>query len=171
MIGIRPRLVPAVVLLSVMVGLVLAAPVDAGGTRSATIDARHPLVRWLGPQTMLAVNPTTVNHFVDQPPDCSGEVVLECEDFVVTVGVGRGAYEQGGGLRVSITWGLPASDYDLHVYRRNGRAVDAGAQAATSEEHVFIPKATGTYVIRVIFFLVVDDQYTGTARLRGLRTR
>src|SRR5919202_4282588 len=78
-----------------------------------------------------------------------------CDHFTVTVGVDSTYWStNGGGLSVTIAWADPGNDFDLFVYDSAGNQVGASAQGGTTSEQAFIPRAAGTYEVRVVPFLV-----------------
>lgn len=75
-----------------------------------------------------------------------------------------------GGVEVSLTNYSPstASDFDLYIYRSDAQG-NRGAQDTSSggvpgaEEHAVIKKASGYYLVQVVYYAVVASQYNGTA--------
>jgi hypothetical protein len=76
--------------------------------------------------------------------------------------------------RVRLDWLLPATDYDLSIYKDSltGTLVGSSAQGTTIFESADINPAvngTGTFVVRVVYFAAtVADQYRGTASVVGV---
>ncbi|HEV2706144.1 MAG TPA: sialidase family protein, partial [Pyrinomonadaceae bacterium] len=100
---------------------------------------------------------------------------VNCETFTLTLG-GTPADWTGKIARVRLDWLLPASDYDMFVYKNSvgGTAVGQSAQGTTNFETVDINPAvygTGNFAVRVIYFAAVTvDQYRGTASVVSLPT-
>ena len=78
--------------------------------------------------------------------------------------------KRGGGVAVSVAdFTIPASDFDLYIYRSNrsgerlGKLVDTSTGLPGEEELAEIPKAEGFYRIQVVYFQVVASGYAGSA--------
>lgn len=162
----RRALVAVAVPLTLSLGL-MAGPATAADPPEGTLDSKHKTVEWAGPAVVVAVNPT---NNVAAPGVCSGvPVVLSCDEFTLTVNISSSQYTGSGGVAIDITWGSANSDYDLYVLDEAGEVVGASAQGSTTEEHVFLPRATGTYTVQVLDFAVVADQYAGVAEAQGVK--
>ena len=102
-------------------------------------------------------------------PDVSACVEnVNCESFTLTI-AGTPADWTNKVARVRLDWLLPATDYDLSIYKDSlsGALVGSSAQGTTTFEAAEINPAvsgTGTYVVRVVYFAATAaDQYRGTA--------
>jgi hypothetical protein len=100
---------------------------------------------------------------------------INCETFTLTLG-GTPADWTGKIARVRLDWLLPASDYDMYVYKNSvgGTSVGQSALGTTNFETLDINPAvhgTGNFAVRVIYFAAVTvDQYRGTASVVTLPT-
>jgi hypothetical protein len=107
-------------------------------------------------------------------PDDPGAVpgVNQCDVFELKVNVPSAYWlTHSGGVRVQIEWGSADNDFDMYVYKKPpagepvGPPVASSAQGGTTEEHVIISRAQGTYLVRVNPFTVTNSDYDGEARL------
>ena len=96
---------------------------------------------------------------------------VNCDTFLLTFG-GTAAEWSGKNARVSLSWLLPLTDYDLYVHKDSvtGPIVATSAQGTTTAESADIDVATsgvGTYAVRVVYFVAVPlaDQYAGRAQV------
>src|SRR6185436_10053172 len=90
-----------------------------------------------------------------------------CDTFSLTL-AGTVDDWNGRNARVSLSWLLPATDYDMYVHKGSitGPVVASSANGTTTAESADINVAqsgTGTYAVRVVYFLAVADQYHGRA--------
>lgn len=109
-----------------------------------------------------------------------------CDDTVIYVNVDSSFWKtHAGGLRVKIDRYRPngLSDFDLYAYRwdaakreitysndADGKPVaelitHGGLSHMGSAEGISIPKASGYYLIRVVYWAVTQSRYTGSAEL------
>lgn len=94
---------------------------------------------------------------------------LNCDTFLLTVG-GNASDWQGKNVKVSLSWLLLATDYDMYIHKDSitGPVVGSSAQGVTTAESAEINVAqsgTGTYAVRVVYFLAAGDQYKGRAEV------
>jgi hypothetical protein len=96
---------------------------------------------------------------------------VNCDTFLLTVG-GSAADWNGKAVKVSLSWLLPATDYDLYIHKDSitGAVVASSAQGTNTSEAAEINVAqngTGTYAVRVVYFVAVAlaDQYKGRAEV------
>jgi hypothetical protein len=94
---------------------------------------------------------------------------VNCDTFTLTL-AGTSADWNGKNVRVSLSWLLVATDYDLYIHKDNitGPVVASSALGVTTAEAAEINVAqsgTGTYAVRVVYFAAVADQYTGRAEV------
>jgi hypothetical protein len=95
---------------------------------------------------------------------------VNCDTYTLTL---NGTPEQWAGkkVKVTISWTLPASDYDFYIHKDSvtGPEVDRSGEAppVISESAEIDPSVTGTgvYAVRVVYWAASGsaDQYTGTA--------
>jgi hypothetical protein len=166
----RRSLVAVAVPLTLSLGL-LASPATAADPPEGTLDSKHKKVEWDGPALVVAANPSPQVGVV-----CSGlPSVMSCDEFTLTVNVSASQYSGSGGVAIDITWSTVIAgiinDYDLYVYDEAGEEVASSAQGGTTEEHVFIPRASGTYTVTVVEFGIVNDQYHGIAVAQGVKKK
>jgi hypothetical protein len=94
---------------------------------------------------------------------------VNCDTFTLNVG-GTPADWTGKNVKVSLSWLLPATDYDLYVHKTDvsGPVVASSAQGTNTAEAAEINVAvsgTGAYAVHVVYFAAVGDQYQGRAEV------
>jgi hypothetical protein len=94
---------------------------------------------------------------------------VNCDTFLLTFG-GTATDWNGKNARVSLSWLLPATDYDLYVHKGSatGPLVATSAQGTTTAEaaNIDVSKSgTGTYAVHVVYFVGLGDQYKGKAEV------
>lgn len=94
---------------------------------------------------------------------------VNCDTFTLTLS-GTPADWNGKNVRVSLSWLLPATDYDFYVHKDSitGPVVASSALGTTTAESADINVAqsgTGTYSVRVVYFIALGDQYKGRAEV------
>ncbi len=94
---------------------------------------------------------------------------VNCDTFLLTFS-GTAADWNGKNARVSLSWLLPVTDYDMYVHKDSatGPLVATSANGATTSESADIDVAkngTGTYAVRVVHFVALGDQYKGRAEI------
>ncbi|MDP9444878.1 MAG: glycoside hydrolase [Actinomycetota bacterium] len=101
------------------------------------------------------------------PPKAVDVLDAVCDHYTLKVPV-KPAYWDGrdGGAEVTIQWQDPDDDFDMYIYKGDD-LVASSAQGGTNEETALIAKASGTYEVRVLPFLVTDSGYQGTATFRS----
>ncbi len=102
---------------------------------------------------------------------CADSLEDQCDTTLLRVVVPDGFWDtRGGGVEVSLTnYTVPASDFDLYIYKSNaagerGKLVATSAGLPAEEELTEIPTADGFYLIQVVYYAVVPaSSYKGTA--------
>lgn len=94
---------------------------------------------------------------------------INCDTFMLTL-AGTPTDWNGKNVKVSLSWLLVATDYDLYIHKDSitGPVVASSGQGTTTAEAAEINVAqsgTGTYAVRVVYFLAVADQYRGRAEV------
>lgn len=94
---------------------------------------------------------------------------VNCDTFLLTIG-GTAADWNGKNVKVSLSWLLIATDYDMYIHKTSitGPVVASSAQGATTAEAAEInvsQNGVGSYAVRVVYFLAVADQYQGRAEV------
>jgi hypothetical protein len=94
---------------------------------------------------------------------------VNCDTFALTLS-GTPADWNGKNVRVSLSWLLVAMDYDMYVHKGSitGPVVASSANGTTTAEGADVNVAqngTGTYVVHVVYFVAVGDQYKGKAEV------
>lgn len=94
---------------------------------------------------------------------------VNCDTFLLTFG-GSAADWNGKNARVSLSWLLPVTDYDLYIHKDSitGPIVATSAQGTTTAESADINVAVsgvGTYAVRVVYFIALGDQYAARAQV------
>jgi hypothetical protein len=133
------------------------------------VAASTPASANLGPTG----NPVTFNGsaFGGTSPEAETTCVegVNCDTFTLTIS-GNAADWNGKNVRVSLSWLLPVTDYDLYVHKGTitGPVVASSAQGTNTAESADINVAlsgTGVYAVRVVYFLAAVDQYKGRAEV------
>lgn len=149
-------LVLTVGLLAPMTAIQASAP--ASGTINATVGSA---VNWNGTAT--------------GPSSPQGESTCvdgtNCDTYTLNV-AGMPADWAGKQIKVTISWALPASDYDFYIHKDSVTGPLAASSGESppvvSESAVIDPSVTGTgvYVVRVVYFAASGsaDQYRGMAK-------
>jgi hypothetical protein len=145
--------------------MVIGSPagVFAATPSSGSIDPGTPTVSWTGPSQTASTQ---------GPDDAScGLPGAVCDDYMLTVNVAPTYWDtHDGGATFDITWATPNNDFDLYVYSdaAHTQEVNHSAGAPNTEETVFVPKASGTYYVRVVYSTVVSSGYAGTGTLNSV---
>lgn len=148
--------------LTVIAGVItlLALPLAASQPASGTLNAGSTAaVTWTG-TGLGGASPEAETTCVEG---------ITCDTFLLTFG-GAATDWNGKNARVSLSWLLPATDYDLYVHKDSatGPVVATSAQGTTTAESADINVAlsgVGTYAVRVVYFAAVGDQYAGRAEV------
>lgn len=142
-------------LLSIMVALPLAAAQPASGTLGANGSA----ITFTG-SALGGASPDAENTCVEG---------VNCDSFALTI---TGSLQDWTGkrVRVSLSWLLPAMDYDLYVHKDGitGPVVASSANGTNTAESAdidVVQGGTGTYIVHVVYFVAVADQYKGRAEI------
>lgn len=153
----RIRLVTAVVVLA---AATLASAAPAASPSSGTVGTTTTSVSWQGQ----AYAATAVADPTLCPPASIDTGNTVCDHFSLTVAVAPSYWQTAeGGASVTISWGSNSNDFDLYIYDASGNEVAHSAAGGTTSEQALIPKASGTYDVVVVPFLVAGSGYAGTA--------
>ena len=149
---------PSLMSLGVSILLLVAIPMSAASPASGTLSA--------GSTSAITWNGTALG---GASPEAESTCVegLTCDTFQLTFS-GTAADWQGKNARVSLSWLLPTTDYDLYVRNPSGQLVGTSAQGVTTSESVDINVAvngTGTYTVRTVYWVAAGDQYQGRAEV------
>jgi hypothetical protein len=95
-----------------------------------------------------------------------------CDITLLNVNVAPSFWDtRGGGVQVDVTDFVPnpASDFDLYIYEsdanaRVGRLVASSADIPGAEESTTIDRASGFYLVQVVYFAVTASRYKGSAK-------
>jgi hypothetical protein len=156
----RPVLRPLRVVALLAVGLSVAigaAPAGAATPASGRLTPAQPSLTWQGEHFPLGSFATSLV--------CA--TGLTCDYFQLQVSPGR-FYRTNprGGVRIRLAWEDVGNDFDLLVFDADtGEEAGSSLQGGTSSEQVFLKGASGAYDVLVVPFLVLDSEYSGTARL------
>jgi len=138
---------------------IVALPMAASQPASATLGANGSAVTFTG------------NALGGASPDAENTCVegVNCDSFNLTIS-GNAADWNGKKARVSLSWLLPATDYDLYVHKDNvaGPVVASSANGTNTAESADIDVAqsgTGVYTVHVVYFVAAGDQYHGRAEV------
>jgi hypothetical protein len=139
--------------------VVLAFPLMASSPSSGTLSAGSSALTWNG-TALGGASPEAETTCVEG---------VNCDTFLITFG-GTASDWNGKRARVSLSWLLPVTDYDMYVHKGTaaGPLVATSAQGTTTAETAEIDVAqngTGTYAVRVVHFVAIGDQYKGRAEV------
>lgn len=156
-------------LLSILLGLALISTIllappprsQAATPSLGTIGPATPSFTWQG--MFYAAQSTPVPEACADPDPLNAT----CDHFSLTVDVAPSYWTMNtGGADISISWGSPDNDFDLYVYNNSGTLVGSSASGGTTSERVFVQSADSAqspYEVRVVPFLVVASDYSGSA--------
>jgi hypothetical protein len=146
--GIRTAIVLACALALGGVTVASAATPDKG-----TVSPTSPTLTWQGD--------TYATSAVPDPALCD---LGTCDEFTLTSDVAPSYWDTKiGGAEVGITWADATNDFDLYIYDSTGKQVASSAAGSTTYEKAVISKASGTYRVVVVPYLVTNADYKGTA--------
>ena len=147
-----------------LLGALLATPganprVQAATPATGTIGGPNASVEWQG-----QLYPLMSTAVPEACPPATDPLNVRCDHFNLTVDVPPSYWDtHTGGADISISWGSADNDFDLYVYDANGTLVAQSGSSGTTTERAFVQSASGTYEVRVVPFLVIASDYTGTA--------
>ena len=149
-------------LLSVSAGLA-ALPLD----RSGTVTPDSPFI-WLG-ATASGAN-TEYSAAAGEP--CGKTPLDYCDVTLIHVNVDPSYWDTHGGgvmIRLHSYFPSPASDFDLYIYQSDasgarGALVGSSPNFPGEEESFTIQRASGYYLVQVVYFAVTESRYTGQAQ-------
>ena len=147
----------AVVMFSLVV--IVAVPAMASSPSSGNLSANGSAITFTG-SALGGASPEAETTCVEG---------VNCDTFLLTIG-GTAADWTGKKAKVSLSWLLPATDYDMYIHKDSiaGPVVASSALGVTTAEAAEINPAqsgTGTYAVRVVYFLAAGDQYKGRAEV------
>jgi hypothetical protein len=142
-----------------MAALAAAPPAAAGPDALTAIGPKTVLATWTGlPFAGMTLAGPGKCPLATDPLD------VLCDHFSLKVNAPARYWQQHvGGTAVGIAWANPRSDFDLYVFDARRRLVARSALHRTTTEAVFVPRARGTYEIRVVPHHVVSSGYVGSA--------
>ena len=145
--------------LGLLAVLIIALPLAASSPASGSLSASGSAITFNG-SALGGASPEAETTCVEG---------VNCDTFLLTLG-GTAADWNGKVARVSLSWLLPATDYDVYIHKDNitGPVVASSANGTTTAEAAEINVAqsgTGVYAVRVVYFLALGDQYHGRAEV------
>jgi hypothetical protein len=150
------RTIPSVGLIA---GLLVTLPSAASQPAAASLSATGSAIAFNG------------NALGGSSPEAETTCVegVNCDSFLLTLN-GTTDDWNGKNARVSLSWLLPVTDYDVYIHKGSvtGPVVASSAQGTTTAESTDInveESGTGTYVVRVVYFVGLGDQYKGRAEV------
>lgn len=146
-------------LLAVLTAALVVFPLAASQPASATLSANGSAISFTG-TALGGASPEAETTCVEG---------VNCDTFTLTL-AGTPADWSGKTARVSLSWLLPATDYDMYIHKDSitGPVVASSALGVTTSESAEINPAqsgTGAYAVRIVYFLAAGDQYTGRAEV------
>jgi len=149
----------AILIVGLFGALITTLPLAASSPASGSLSANGSAVTFNG------------NALGGASPEAETTCVegVTCDTFLLTLS-GTAADWNGKNARVSLSWLLPATDYDVYIHKDSitGPVVASSAQGVTTSETMDINVAqsgTGVYAVRVVYFLALGDQYRGRAEV------
>jgi len=131
----------------------------AASPSGASIGPGSRSARWDGKVFLLGA--TQSPSLCPLPQDSNN---ILCDHFKLTVAVSPSYWStHSGGVSVSIHWASSSDNFDLYLYDASGSQVAASAGSSGTSEHVSLPKASGSYEVRVVPKLVKNSGYSGSA--------
>lgn len=142
-----------------ILALMIVLPVAASQPASGSLSANGSAVTFSG-SALGGASPEAETTCVEG---------VNCDTFTLTL-TGTAADWSGKSARVSLSWLLPATDYDMYIHKDSitGPVVASSALGVTTAEAAEISPAqsgTGTYAVRVVYFAAAGDQYGGRAEV------
>jgi hypothetical protein len=146
----------------------LAAP-----DHSVTVTTTGGAQTWDGAIAALGAN---TNYSSGAGGPCPDEPSIDgtdyCEQVLLHADIPPAFWDSNsGGVTVGIgDYTVPTSDFDLYAYQSDpsgsrGSLIDDSAAGAGAEESVTIPRASGYYLLHVVYWAVAASGYTGTAEV------
>jgi hypothetical protein len=172
------RAIVAVLAAALSVGLLFAASAFAAPDRTVKVDGAAPIAKWDG-AAAIGVNQTFSLDDILPLGTCGKLALNYCEETVVNADAPASAAAK---LKVTIDGfeallpppPLPSlfDDFDVYVYKSDaagtvGDFVVTGGELAGTPEVVTVPNASGFYLVRVVYYAVLNAGYKGTAELIG----
>jgi hypothetical protein len=164
--------------LAVVVSLGFIAPSSAlaAADRTVKVTGAAPTAAWDG-AAAIGLNQTFTLQEILGLGMCGKEAINYCEDTVVDVNAGGSTSAKlkvtvGGFAAVLPPPPVPASVFDVFIYKSDaagkvGDFVGTGGEGAGTPEVVTVDKASGFYLVRVVYYAVLEAGYTGTVELIG----
>lgn len=146
--------------LAAALGLFAIGSAQAAEPAAGTLSDPGSQVLWEGKRFVGAMTPA--------PEAC---VILECDEFRLTVQLPAGVWEHPGGVQIGIRWGKEGQDLDLHVYGPDGRlaAKSEGTYGFSAAQSVLLRQAAnGVYRVVVVPVNGEDIGYRGLAEVERL---
>src|SRR4051794_35530944 len=154
--------------LAAVVALVFAAAAPAAVQRNRTVTPQQAAQPWTGvagPGNNQGFNPQTAT------PCNANDPATRCDETLLNVNVAPSFWDtNGGGVEINVNgFSSPNDDFDLFVYTSNaagdvGKFVTASAGGAGQNENVALQRASGFFLVVVVYFQVGNgDTYTGNA--------
>jgi hypothetical protein len=153
---------------ALLVGVFLAAAVSVVAAPSAAAQDREGTVTPDSVFTWEGAVATGANQNYDAAAGepCGKTVETYCDETLIEVQAASLPADRVGGVEFS-TGGSPGNDFDLYVYESDasgslGQLVGAST-TPTDEERTSVLDADGYYLVRVIYWAVVESGYDGRA--------
>jgi hypothetical protein len=138
--------------------LAVGGAVLAASPSQAAIGPGNHSTGWSG--KVFVAGATASPSLCPLPAD-AGNVL--CDHFKLTVDVSQNYWStHTGGISVSVHWTSSAKNFDLYLYDAGGSQVAASASPSGTSESLSLPRAAGTYEVRVVPKLVTNAGYSGS---------
>ncbi len=139
---------------------------EAASPSSGSIDNTNKSLTWTGATYSFGVNADPA-----QCPPSADPLNLFCDHFFLNISLASNFWQSNTGtVTVTINWpsSTTSNDFDLFVYRQSDGAQVGSSTAGggeTQEQVVLQAPIPGIYEIRVVPFLVISSNYSGSAVL------
>lgn len=139
---------------------------DPAFDRQVTVTPESSPVTWDGTQATGA----NVNYDAAAGEPCGKTPADYCDLTLVRVDVPADYWEKtSGGVEFALSGYTPnpTSDFDLYVFEsdasgKRGKQVGSSAGVPGEEERTTVAKASGYYLVQVVYFAVTQSSYTGS---------
>ncbi|HBY93664.1 MAG TPA: hypothetical protein DEP84_06785, partial [Chloroflexi bacterium] len=139
-------------------------PAEAATPAQSSVGPTNPSTSWTGQLYPIGADVVTTVTPSGCPPAAQDPLNLVCDHFMLTVNVDPSYWDSHfGGVDIVIRWTSAGNDFDLYVYDASGNIVGKSTSGDTTFERVFVLEASGTYEVRVVPWLVIASDYSGSA--------
>ena len=154
---------PAIVI-AAAVALLVTLSSGAATPSSGTVGPATPTVAWTGPDRDASTEGPSDAECTEAADGPTDPLPGFCDDFSLNISVSSSYWTtNSGGVDVTIEGNLPAEDFDVYVYDKNGNEVGRSALPG-GLENAFIACPTSElspYKVRVVYFTTTANTPPG----------